>query len=67
MPMGKGTYGTKVGRPPKKAKLAGKKKGKTSTALNKKQALRLCLMTHRQALKTLKHFLMRVMQAGLHL
>jgi len=25
MPMGKGTYGTKVGRPPKKKKKKGKK------------------------------------------
>ena len=28
MPYGKGTYGSQVGRPSKKAKLAGKKKGK---------------------------------------
>jgi len=28
MPMGKGTYGSKVGRPPKKKKKMGKKKGK---------------------------------------
>lgn len=28
MPYGKGTYGTKVGRPPKKKKKKSKKKGK---------------------------------------
>ena len=42
MPMGKGTYGSKVGRPSKKAKMAGmnkmmmaKKKAKKSTGRKK--------------------------------
>ena len=30
MPMGKGTYGSKVGRPPKKKKKKKSKKGKSS-------------------------------------
>ena len=35
MPQGKGTYGSKVGRPPKKKKSIGKKKAKTSYNITK--------------------------------
>lgn len=43
MPMGKGTYGSKKGRPPKKTKMASAKKGTSKLAAmygNKKKVTR---------------------------
>jgi hypothetical protein len=37
MPYGKGTYGSKKGRPSKKAKVAGRKKMKTKRMSKKKK------------------------------
>ena len=37
MPYGKGTYGSKIGRPSKKAKAAGRKKGMKKRASKKKK------------------------------
>ena len=41
MPYGKGTYGSKRGRPSKKAKAAGRKKGMKKRASKKKKNLQI--------------------------